>query len=799
LYVLTGLSSGSFSATFEKTGYSEQKVNGTLPDGQTVTLDVPLTPIPPPTVTITSPQDGAVVTSTEITVTGNVSNDATVTVNGFQTLVDKGSFSVSIRLQKGQNTITALATDPYGQTATHSIKVTLITQGSITGMVTDALSLSPVQSATVSVSDSLNATQTTVTGADGSFRITGIEAGPFNGTITKEGFTPFTLTGTLSSGEIITINAALTKIFSASTLKDYGNVTVMEITGNYDAKNPDGSLNILPRQEIAKEFLRLHPDEYDFLIVFSNFAYAMPDQQAKGFYLDVKNDIQGIGKSVFDNTASFGSNGKLQGIIDMGNLVTLITDPGEPNFEDTINTLVHEQMHRWGTYVKYKDTNGSISTALLGKDASHWSFLLDSGASLHYGNDWHDSGDGTFTSTGAGKYCSPLDLYLMGFYDKSRVPPMLLIGNPSIDPSGLPQPGITVSGTPQYVTIDDIIAAEGDRVPNALASQNVFKAGFIFITSPGTFSGNELPGIENIRNAWAGRFSALTGGQGTIAEVSPSLTIVITSPLQGDITATDITVKGVIINSTGNDTGVTVNGIPAAVYRNQFVVNHIPIDEGLNTITAIATDSAGTAASASVTVSAIASENYISLTPSLDTGIAPLELTLSIDGSFSFDEAEVSVTGPSQPDLLESNENEYRFAIDVEGIYAFSARVTDPNGNVYHDTIAVTVMNATQMDNLLRGKWEGMRTALANQRIDTAISYFVEETKPHYHDIFTALAAHLPQIVQNMQDIERMYVKGNAAKYRIRKDEFYGGQLITMTHYIYFSVDGDGLWKIDWY
>ena len=53
--------------------------------------------------------------------------------------------------------------------------------------------------------------------------------------------------------------------FSATTLGDHGNVTVMEVTGNYDANNPDGSFNADPRKAIAKEFYRLHKDEYDFL------------------------------------------------------------------------------------------------------------------------------------------------------------------------------------------------------------------------------------------------------------------------------------------------------------------------------------------------------------------------------------------------------------------------------------------------------------------------------------------------------------------------------------------------------
>ena len=44
--------------------------------------------------------------------------------------------------------------------------------------------------------------------------------------------------------------------FTARATGDYGNVTVMEVTGNYDANNPDGTINSLPRQAIAKEFFK---------------------------------------------------------------------------------------------------------------------------------------------------------------------------------------------------------------------------------------------------------------------------------------------------------------------------------------------------------------------------------------------------------------------------------------------------------------------------------------------------------------------------------------------------------------
>ncbi len=304
--------------------------------------------------------------------------------------------------------------------------------------------------------------------------------------------------------------------FTALSLGDYGNVTVMEVTGNYDAINPDGTQNTAAREAIAKELYRLHKDEYDFLVLFSNFPYQLPATDIEGFYIPVKNDTQGIGVEPFDNTSFFGSNGTLQGIVEMGNIGSYVTDPLDPKFEETLYVLNHELLHRWGAYVKFKDSAGNLSTALLGRENSHWSYLLNSYGSVMLGNQWQDNGNGTFTSIAAQKYYSPLDLYLMGFIDKSKVPPMLLIDNPFIDPAKLPQVGATIAGTSRYVTIDDIIAAAGPRVPAASTSQKSFKIGFILVTTPGAFTGNEIYGIENIRNGEITRFSVLTDGKSII-------------------------------------------------------------------------------------------------------------------------------------------------------------------------------------------------------------------------------------------------------------------------------------------
>ena len=152
--------------------------------------------------------------------------------------------------------------------------------------------------------------------------------------------------------------------FTASTIGDYGDITVMEVTESYDADIPESHI---PRMEIAKEFFKTHPDNYDFIVIFSNFDFKMPHPEVVGFYCGVKNNVQGIGKEIFDYSSFFGSDGKLQGTIDMGNIVNVVSDSLDPGFEFTMTILSHEILHRWAAYISFKKEDGSISDELLGE------------------------------------------------------------------------------------------------------------------------------------------------------------------------------------------------------------------------------------------------------------------------------------------------------------------------------------------------------------------------------------------------------------------------------------------------
>ncbi len=82
----------------------------------------------PPRIEINSPADNSVVDTNTIHISGMAIDDESgidkVTVNGSEVSVDYGFFSKTVNLIKGTNTITIIATDKEGNTATKTITVT---------------------------------------------------------------------------------------------------------------------------------------------------------------------------------------------------------------------------------------------------------------------------------------------------------------------------------------------------------------------------------------------------------------------------------------------------------------------------------------------------------------------------------------------------------------------------------------------------------------------------------------------------------------------------------------------------
>lgn len=101
------------AADVRTTQTSKASLVGTVPDTE------------PPQLSIQSPANGSLVASSPIVVSGTVSTDAVeVTVNGAPATVAGTSWSASVALTEGANTVTAVAKDAAGNPASASVQVT---------------------------------------------------------------------------------------------------------------------------------------------------------------------------------------------------------------------------------------------------------------------------------------------------------------------------------------------------------------------------------------------------------------------------------------------------------------------------------------------------------------------------------------------------------------------------------------------------------------------------------------------------------------------------------------------------
>jgi hypothetical protein len=277
------------------------------------------------------------------------------------------------------------------------------------------------------------------------------------------------------------------------------------------------------------------------------------------------------------------------------------------------------------------------------------------------------------------------------------------------------------------------------------------------------------------------------------------LTISISSPIDSaSILKPEVTVEGTISDVPGFEIGVNVNGVVAMVDGDHFVASHVRLAEGENTITAAAVDTFGHTASASITVNAETSGDYVRITADPESGVSPLESTLKIEASFSFANSTVTYTGPGTVQFVSNPApSEYRVRITTPGLYEFTGEVTDEESNVYTEAVKVLVIDAQALDAMLREKWSRMKDALIAADVQKALTSFHSGTKSDYDDIFSALGTQLPGIASAMREVEPVYFDEKVAKYRIKREEMVQGKMYDISYYIYFVRDSNGLWQIE--
>ena len=201
-------------------------------------------------------------------------------------------------------------------------------------------------------------------------------------------------------------------------------------------------------------------------------------------------------------------------------------------FDYGLFLFAHEFAHSWLAFYEY-EKSGQREPLSFGAHwrrglhlpaAFPWHAVEIGPSSIMGGNYWFDHGNGKFSRYGptfSGGF-SWLDLYAMGLADAEEVPDMFIVRKLQRvdDPNSLP----THTGEKEIVTIDQIVAAEGPRVPGTSHSQKVFNAGFVYLLEPGqTPSGDLLDLHARYRDKAIEYWSHITGGRSQITTTVPPI------------------------------------------------------------------------------------------------------------------------------------------------------------------------------------------------------------------------------------------------------------------------------------
>ena len=267
-----------------------------------------------------------------------------------------------------------------------------------------------------------------------------------------------------------------------------------------------GGTDSLDTVRAAQRFYETHEDSYDYLVFF-NTAGVGAGSNALAYEQTVRSNRQGIGDTALDNGAVYGSPLRLQSVLNMGPLSQYPRDPyarvggrGQITGDTTMTLIGHETGHLFLALASIRDPGNPNARPMLGTQNAHWSFNFNSEASLLEGNRIEDLGANRFRTVATVEGYSILDQYLMGFRQPEEVPPTFLVRNSSMAAASFPQVNVTIYGNRQDVTVDDVVAAEGRRVPSAEVAQRRFRFAFVLVVPSGTEpSAGDLEKLETFR------------------------------------------------------------------------------------------------------------------------------------------------------------------------------------------------------------------------------------------------------------------------------------------------------------
>jgi hypothetical protein len=285
------------------------------------------------------------------------------------------------------------------------------------------------------------------------------------------------------------------RVYQGSTVAVSGNLFV-SMTGadipaapvvhhNVDVQSTDYIVNIfdpaffnaIDYRRVTSRVYQYFPDTFDVL----NIVY-QPSFFQNRFHVHVKNEVRGIGVSLLDNSAQYGSAGRLQGVS--------VFPLGE-YFDGAENGFLHEFGHQWINFAPLSPLReggphwpvGSAATGVMGYGAN--------GQGLEFRCRMTEEPGGIrLTARTDEASFTDWDLYLMGLLPASEVAPQIVFANQAL--TGAACNGQLFTGPVTRVGIDELIAAAGPRVPAADGKPRRFRLGTVIVSRDGLLSDDAM-------------------------------------------------------------------------------------------------------------------------------------------------------------------------------------------------------------------------------------------------------------------------------------------------------------------
>lgn len=312
-------------------------------------------------------------------------------------------------------------------------------------------------------------------------------------------------------------------------------------------------------------------------------------------------------------------------------------------------------------------------------------------------------------------------------------------------------------------------------------------------------SATSSPYLFSWTNVAAGSYSITAvatdnlGAQATTPPVSVTvgnLGVTFMSPQDGAALAgSSVLVRGML--QAPANSGVTINGVIAAIdSQNNFYAN-VPLQAGGNAITATVTASTGQTLTQTINVSSDGVAPFLIVDLSTTEGISPLAVTFNLTNTSATD-ANVTM-GASHFTVPAGSTMNFRGNYTGSGPVITTISAIDGSGNSTTQTFVVMLDDAAKIDQQLRAAWNGMNNALIAGDKATAMNYLSAGAQTIYGPVFDVLMPDMASITASFSAPQTGTLSSEIGEYVITRN--LNGA--TNVFFVYFVKDATGVWRLD--